>query len=119
MTTNAQKQREEFSTLESIFGKESFTVEKQGPKSHDKIVKLKLSTHDSVSLLIPSGYPSDNLPILLRSGKSKNLTPPVLDQIDAKLHEIFMTPGDGLLYELFQWYSAFSFVLSYIIVLSG
>ena len=111
MTSNAQKQREEFTTLESIFGKDSFTVEKQPGvtgKNHDKLIKLKLTKEDTISLLIPSGYPTSNIPILLRSGKSsRHLSDTILDQIDNKLKEVFSSGGDGQLYELFHWFLPF------------
>lgn len=106
--SNAQKQKEEFSTLESIFGKEVVHVEKQsgkGSKDREKILKFKLTDTDVLSLLIPPGYPSESMPVILKSGKgSKNLTSGVYDEITSKLQEIFEVHTEAGLYELFQWF---------------
>lgn len=106
--TNLTKQKEVFTTLENIFGKEVFHVGKQTGKSgkdHERIIKFKLTEMDSLSLLIPPGYPTDSIPTIIRSGKgSKNLTTEIYNEIELKLKEIFEVHSDAGLYELFQWF---------------
>ena len=118
MSKNNKKIQQEIETLESIFGPEVFSVEKDSAlsgKGAPKLLKLKLTEKDSVSLILPAGYPSDAMPILVRATKgSKQMTASVYDQMDAKLEEIFEYSGEGQLYEFFQWYTLFhsSFISS-------